>query len=43
LRRAGQGYVLGVDATNQFNSWNAKALVAGTAAAIAFDPSTCRR
>ena len=35
LRRAGKGYVLGVAATSQFNSWGAKPPVAGTAALIA--------
>ena len=35
LRRAGKGYVLGVSATSQFNSWGAKPPVAGTAAEIA--------
>jgi SRSO17 transposase len=41
LRRAGTGYVLGVSATSQFNSWGAKPPVAGTAAEIAgnLDPS----
>jgi len=45
LRRAGKGYVLGVAATSQFNSWGAKPPVAGTAAAIAstLDPSAWRR
>jgi SRSO17 transposase len=45
LRRAGKGYVLGVNATSQFNSWGAKPPVAGTAAAIAstLDPSAWRR
>src|SRR4051812_33818 len=33
LRRAGKGYVLGVAATRQFNSWGAKPPVTGTAAA----------
>ena len=45
LRRAGKGYVLGVNATSQFNSWGAKPPVAGTAAEIAstLDPSAwCR-
>jgi SRSO17 transposase len=45
LRRAGKGYVLGVNATSQFNSWGAKPAVAGTAAEIAstLDPSAwCR-
>jgi SRSO17 transposase len=35
LRRAGKGYVLGVNADSQFNSWIGKPAVAGTAAAIA--------
>ena len=35
LRRAGKGYVLGVNATSQFNSWGRKPAVAGTAAEIA--------
>ena len=35
LRRAGKGYVLGVNATHQFNSWSASRAVAGTAEAIA--------
>ena len=35
LRRAGKGYVLGVNANSQFNSWIGKPLVAGTAAEIA--------
>ena len=41
LRHAGKGYVLGVSATSQFNSWGAKPPVAGTAAEIAstLDPS----
>ena len=45
LRRAGKGYVLGVAATSQFNSWGAKPPVAGTAAEIAsaLDPSAWRR
>src|SRR3954463_14719119 len=45
LRRAGKGYVLGVAATGQFNSWGAKPPVAGTAAAIAgaLDPTAWRR
>ena len=37
LRRAGKGYVLGVSATHQFNSWGGKPVVAGTAEAIAQD------
>src|SRR3954452_11609562 len=45
LRQAGKGYVLGVAATSQFNSWGAKPAVAGTAAEIAsaLDPSAWRR
>src|SRR3954452_6915565 len=45
LRRAGKGYVLGVAATSQFNSWGAKPAVAGTAVEIAdaLDPSAWRR
>jgi SRSO17 transposase len=45
LRRAGKGYVLGVSATSQFNSWGAKPPAAGTAAEIAdnLDPSAWRR
>jgi len=35
LRRAGKGYVLGVGAHSQCNSWVGKPLVAGTAEAIA--------
>jgi len=35
LRRAGKGYVLGVDATHVFRSWDKPRPVAGTAAAIA--------
>ena len=35
LRRAGKGYVLGVGATSQFNSWGAKPRVVGTAKEIA--------
>jgi SRSO17 transposase len=35
LRRAGKGYVLGVSATHQFNSWGDKPLLAGTAEEIA--------
>src|SRR5919199_1277879 len=35
LRRAGKGYVLGVSATQPFNSWIGKPEVAGTAEAIA--------
>jgi SRSO17 transposase len=45
LRRAGKGYVLGVNSNSQFNSWGAKPPVAGTAAEIAdkLDPSAWRR
>jgi SRSO17 transposase len=45
LRHAGKGYVLGVNANSQFNSWGAKPPVAGTAAEIAsaLDPSAWRR
>src|SRR5436309_5417541 len=45
VRRAGKGYVLGVSATSQFNSWGAKPPVAGTAAEIAnrLDPCAWRR
>ncbi len=35
LRRAGKGYVLGVNANHPFNSWDKPRPVAGTAAAIA--------
>jgi SRSO17 transposase len=45
VRRAGKGYVLGVNSNSQFNSWGAKPPVAGTAAEIAgaLDPSAwCR-
>jgi len=35
LRRAGKGYVLGVNKDSQFNSWGAKPEVAGTAEEIA--------
>ena len=37
LRQAGKGYVLGVSASSQFNSWNKQPAVAGTAEAIAQD------
>src|ERR671926_807361 len=45
LRRAGKGYVLGVNSNSQFNSWGSKPPVAGTAAAITstLDPSAWRR
>src|SRR4051794_25056625 len=45
LRRAGKGYVLGVNSNSQFNSWGTKHPVAGTATEIAgaLDPSAwCR-
>ncbi len=35
LRRSGKGYVLGVRATQPFNSWRGKPDVAGTAEVIA--------
>jgi SRSO17 transposase len=35
LRRAGKGYVLGVNSSHPFNSWTGKPLVAGTAEEIA--------
>jgi SRSO17 transposase len=45
LRRAGKGYVLGVNASHPFNSWGAKPPVAGTAETIAgaLDPAAWRR
>jgi SRSO17 transposase len=45
LRRAGKGYVLGVNATHPFSSWGDKPPVAGTAEAIAadLDPAAWRR
>jgi SRSO17 transposase len=45
LRRAGRGYVLGVNSNSQFHSWGTKPEVAGTAAAIAgaLDPSAWHR
>ena len=45
LRRAGKGYVLGVNANHHFGSWAGKPLVAGTADEIAqsLDPSTWQR
>jgi SRSO17 transposase len=45
LRRAGKGYVLGVNASSQFNSWIGKPEVAGTAAEIAedLDPDAWQR
>src|SRR3712207_1842780 len=45
LRRAGKGYVLGVNATQPFNSWGDKPPVVGTAEEIAqgLDPSAWQR
>jgi SRSO17 transposase len=45
LRRAGKGYVLGVNASHPFTSWGDKPPVAGTAEAIAhgLDPAAWRR
>ena len=45
LRRAGKGYVLGVDAAHVFRSWDKPRRVAGTAAAIAnaLGPSDWKR
>jgi SRSO17 transposase len=45
LRRAGKGYVLGVNATQPFNSWIGKPVAAGTAEEIAkdLDPTAWRR
>src|ERR671913_449425 len=45
LRRAGKGYVLGVNATQAFNSWVGKPVVAGTAEQIAqgLDPAAWQR
>ena len=45
LRRAGRGYVLGVNANSQFNSWIGKPRVAGTAEEIArdLDPAAWQR
>ena len=45
LRRAGKGYVLGVGAHSQFNSWIDKPAVAGTAEEIAqeLEPKAWRR
>jgi SRSO17 transposase len=45
LRRAGKGYVLGVNATQAFNSWIGKPMVAGTAEAIAkgLEPAAWQR
>ena len=45
LRRAGKGYVLGVNASHRFNSWIGKPEVGGTAEAIAddLDPTLWQR
>ena len=45
LRRAGRGYVLGVNANSQFNAWIGKPAVAGTAEDIArgLDPAAWQR
>src|SRR5829696_9356671 len=45
LRRAGKGYVLGVNATQPFNSWTGKPVVAGTAEQIAqgLEPTAWQR
>ena len=45
LRRAGKGYVLGVNSNHQFRSWQAKPSVAGTAQQIAgtVDPARWQR
>jgi SRSO17 transposase len=45
LRRAGKGYVLGVNATQPFNSWIGEPAVAGTAEEIArgLEPAAWRR
>src|SRR5215218_1401965 len=45
LRQAGKGYVLGVNATQAFNSWIGKPRVAGTAEQIAqgLDPAAWQR
>jgi SRSO17 transposase len=45
LRRAGKGYVLGVNASHPFTSWGAEPPVAGTAETIAgaLDPAVWRR
>jgi SRSO17 transposase len=41
LRRAGRGYVLGVNANHHFGSWGDKPLVAGSAEEIARDLDPC--
>jgi SRSO17 transposase len=45
LRQKGKGYVLGVNANSQFNSWGRQPVVAGTAEAIAntFAPAAWQR
>ncbi len=45
LRRAGKGYVLGVNAKHRFGSWGGKPAIAGAAEEIAryLDPSAWRR
>src|SRR3954453_14524476 len=45
LRRAGKGYVLGVNATQPFNSWIGKPVVAGTAGQVAqgLEPAVWQR
>jgi SRSO17 transposase len=45
LRRAGKGYVLGVNGSHSFNSWGGKPPAAGTAEAVAhgLDPTAWRR
>ena len=45
LRRAGKGYVLGVNADSQFNSWIGKPVVTGTAEEIAqsLEPAAWKR
>ena len=45
LRRAGKGYVLGVNATHHFHSWSRKLSVSGTAEDIAraLDPTAWQR
>jgi SRSO17 transposase len=45
LRRAGKGYVLGVNSTHHFGSWQREPVVAGTAEAIAraLDPAVWQR
>ena len=38
LRRAGKGYVLGVDCAHRFHSWNKPRVVGGTCADIGMRP-----